>query len=353
MEYIRGVWYAAAWSDEVKSAAIVPRRLVEEPIVLFRKTDGQIAALLDRCPHRFAPLHLGTLIEDSIQCGYHGLVFNSSGQCVLNPRGQIPKAAIVRSFPVHERDGIIWLWVGKADTADTALIPDFGFLTEAKASSKIQGYIPTGGYYELCNDNIMDLSHIDYLHPTSLGGGSIGGVTPEIKQEGSNVHIRWTSRSQKAAPVYDHFLPKPGMHVDQVIEVYWQPAATMLLVNTMTPVGFGPERALVSKNIHLITPETAKSSHYFYAGTRNFAVDDVEVNQARGAAIRAAFENEDKPIIEAVQKSMEEETDILKLRPVLLAGDGGAMRARRILQMMRDREGAPPGAEELVADRSD
>jgi len=245
---------------------------------------------------------------------------------------------------VHERDGIVWIWLGAAEKANTALIPDYGFLSEAKASSKIEGYIPTAAYYELCNDNILDLTHIDYLHPASLGGGGIGSVTPEVTEEGTTVHIRWTCPGQKAAPVYDPFLPKRGMLVDQVIDVYWQPASNMQLTNTMTPVGLGVEHALVSNNVHLITPESARRSHYCYAGTRNFATDDFEVNRARAAAIQAAFETEDKPIIEAVQASMGEETDLLKMHPVFLTGDGGAMRARRILQTIRERERTAAGS---------
>ncbi len=338
MKFVRSVWYAAGWSSEIKPGELFHRRLLDEPVVFFRKPDGEVAALQDRCPHRFAPLHRGSLEGDRIQCGYHGLVFDSSGQCVRNPRGKVPDRARVRSFPVREQDGIVWSWFGEPSQAKSDLVPDYVFLGQAKPSSRIEGYIPTGGYYELCNDNIMDLSHIDFLHPTSLGSGSIGGVTPQVTQEGKTVHIRWSNSGERAAPIYDPFLPSPGMTVEQVIEVTWQPAANMLLTNTMTPAGYGSDRALISKNVHLITPETADRSHYFYAGTRNFAADDWSVNEARAAAIRSAFENEDKPMIEAVQKSMGPQGDLLNVRPVLLQGDGGAMLARRILHLLRERE---------------
>jgi phenylpropionate dioxygenase-like ring-hydroxylating dioxygenase large terminal subunit len=96
--------------------------------VLFRSGDGRVAALADRCSHRAAPLHMGTLVEEGIQCGYHGLVIDGSGRCVHIP-GQklIPEAARVRSYPVVEKDQMVWVWLGDPAKADPAAIVDYPY----------------------------------------------------------------------------------------------------------------------------------------------------------------------------------------------------------------------------------
>ena len=114
--YLRNAWYVAAWSDNLADGQLLSRTILKEPIVLFRKSDGHIAALQDRCPHRFAPLHMGKIVGgDRVQCPYHGLEFDSSGSCVLNPHGtkNIPPRARVRSYPVTEKHKAIWIWTGE------------------------------------------------------------------------------------------------------------------------------------------------------------------------------------------------------------------------------------------------
>lgn len=109
MTYLKNCWYMAGWSDELTDQ-LLSRRLFDQPILLYRKADGSVAALADRCPHRFAPLSLGTRMGDSVQCGYHGLTFDGTGQCVHNPfSNNIPAAAKVQSWAVIERHDIIWL----------------------------------------------------------------------------------------------------------------------------------------------------------------------------------------------------------------------------------------------------
>src|SRR5437868_583263 len=105
MPFLKNAWYMAGWAHEFTKAALLPRTVLGEPVVFFRKSDGAIAALADTCPHRLAPLHLGAVNKDRVRCGYHGLEFDASGACVHNPHGNgaIPAAARVAAFPVHEQ----------------------------------------------------------------------------------------------------------------------------------------------------------------------------------------------------------------------------------------------------------
>ena len=127
MQYLRNKWYQAGWSAELKAGELLHRRLLEEPVLLFRKTDGTAVAMLDRCPHRFAPLHMGKHLGDAVQCPYHGLQFGADGRCIANPHGPVPGAARIRNFPVAERYSALWIWMGDPAKADPDSIVPFDF----------------------------------------------------------------------------------------------------------------------------------------------------------------------------------------------------------------------------------
>src|SRR4051794_1081950 len=127
MELLKNAWYVAAWADEVKSTSLFHRRIADEQILIYRNENGVPIAMADRCPHRFVPLHLGQRHGDVIQCAYHGLRFDSTGACVLNPCGDvIPKAARVKTYPIVEKDKLLFVWTGDVDAADSSLLPDYG-----------------------------------------------------------------------------------------------------------------------------------------------------------------------------------------------------------------------------------
>lgn len=105
MSYLRNAWYVAGWQDEVENGGLFHRRILDEQILLVRDQAGMVHALADRCPHRFAPLHLGKRHGDVIECAYHGLRFDMGGRCVLNPQGEgaIPAGARTNELT---RDGL-------------------------------------------------------------------------------------------------------------------------------------------------------------------------------------------------------------------------------------------------------
>ena len=105
--YLRNSWYVAAWDHEVGSG-LFPVKMLGEDIVLYRKTDGSVAALEDACPHRKLPLSMGRIKGDTVECGYHGLTFDGTGTCTRVPGVEkIPHVACVRSYPIHERYGLL------------------------------------------------------------------------------------------------------------------------------------------------------------------------------------------------------------------------------------------------------
>ncbi|MES2262776.1 MAG: aromatic ring-hydroxylating dioxygenase subunit alpha [Pseudomonadota bacterium] len=341
MTFLRNTWYIAAWSDEIKAGALFNRTILNEPIVFFRKQDGSIGAITDRCPHRFAPLHLGTLKDDCVQCPYHGLKFASNGSCVHNPHGDgaIPKAAHVKAYPAVERHLAIWVWLGAPALADPNTIADYSFLSAAKPTARNTGYLYSKVSYQLLADNIMDLSHVDFLHPTTLGGGALTRSTAQVSEIGNKVRILWEAVNEVAPPGFAVHLPDPEGAADLWTDVVWSAPALMHLSSGITNNGRSFDDGVSTANLHMMTPETENSTHYFFANTRSFLTEDEGFNKFVDKMLVDVFTTEDKPMVEAQQEQMDGKT-LWELKPILLPGDAGAVRVRRVLErMIREESG--------------
>ena len=341
MNYLRNAWYVAAMHDELLPGNLLARTYLDEPLVLFRNAAGEPQALADRCPHRFAPLSAGKLCDGGniIQCGYHGLRFNGEGHCTGNPHGNgaIPKAAVIKAYVVRERHGLIWLWAGQPEEADESLIPDYSAATTAHPDGTIRGYMPTDCNAELFVDNILDLTHVDFLHPTTLGSGALSRVKAEVTDLGDqSVKISWISNGDVAPFMFDMHLREQGRPTEQWTEVTWTAPSTMLLRVGATLQGEAREAGVDTLNLHLATPESATRTHYWYWSTRSFSLTP-EANALATPMIVNAFKLEDKPMLEAQQQRIGT-SDFWSLKPVLLPGDAGAVRVRRKLRALIEAE---------------
>jgi phenylpropionate dioxygenase-like ring-hydroxylating dioxygenase large terminal subunit len=167
MAFLRNTWYVAANAYELDEG-IVARASCNEKIVMFRTSTGAIAALEDRCPHRFVPLSMGKRVGDTVQCAYHGLRFDAMGKCIEAPNDddKQKERICVKSYTAVERYAVIWLWMGDAERADPETIPDFSFFSNKEKFGSCQGYSHIKANYQLIVDNLLDLSHVHYLHPT-------------------------------------------------------------------------------------------------------------------------------------------------------------------------------------------
>src|SRR5438094_626299 len=113
VEFPRNQWYVAARSAEVDDQ-LFARRLLGEPVVLYRASAGHPIALADRCPHRQFPFSKSRRVGDTIECGYHGLQFDSNGRCLQIPQqDEVPSYLHAQAYPVRERWGFIWIWMGE------------------------------------------------------------------------------------------------------------------------------------------------------------------------------------------------------------------------------------------------
>lgn len=342
--YLRNAWYVAGFSDEVNTdQPLLARRLLDEPIVFFRTGDGEIRALQDRCPHRFVPLSGGKLIGDALQCPYHGLRFDGSGACSFNPHGDgsIPKAARVRSYPAFDRHGLLWFWPGDPALADDRLIPDYAFTTaRSDPGERVRGRLPTACNYQFVTDNLLDLTHADFLHAGTLGSGVFSRVRPQVEDlDERTVRISWWATGEPAPDFFAGFLREPEAPADQWLEATWTAPSLVMLRAGAAMAGEPPSSGYDGHILHTATPETASTCHYWYWGTQNRVLDE-ETTAHMHKMVRFAFEYQDKPILEAQQRACGS-ADIWSLKPVLLPGDAGAVRARRKLAALIERDGAP------------
>lgn len=339
MSFIQDAWYCAGLAKELRPGALKPITILGEPVVIYRKTDGAAAALSDRCPHRFAPLSMGKVCDGELQCPYHGLRFDASGRCTHNPHGDgsIPKAAKVRAFPLLEQHGALWIWMGDAAQADPAKLPDFSDTDEREGWSRIEGYLHVKANYQLMIDNLLDLSHVPFLHPF-LGGGAPppAEFRPDIRmeQKGDSVIAINEFHSMPNTPLYQMLWERgaPPALTDMRANMRWDPPSTLLLDTGATFVNQPRDHGPSAPSSHWLTPETETTTHYFWAAVRDRHVGNTEVSTQMAAGFAAAFRDEDEPMIEACQRNMGT-TDLMSLSPVLLQTDGSAVRARRIIKL--------------------
>ena len=348
MTFIRNAWYAAAWSHEIQRT-LLARTILQDPVVLFRREDGEAAALADRCPHRFVPLHRGTLKGDTVECGYHGLCFNAKGACVHNPHGNglVPRAAQVRDYPLAESQGVVWIWMGQPELADPAAIVCFEPL-EDPAFETVRGYLHVNANYQLISDNLLDLTHGQYVHPMFRNAAGPAAME-ESPVCGDTVWARFVRRDQLPNRYFKMLGFPPEQHGDHRNYMRWNPPGNLLLDVGMTTVGGRPEEGLSIPTTHLLTPETETTSHYFWAMSRNFKTHDQALSDELLRVGIDIFTNEDKPVIEAQQAYMRSETDLFKMRPILLSTDAPAVRARRILKERVEKEQAREAAVPVAA----
>jgi nitrite reductase/ring-hydroxylating ferredoxin subunit len=307
---VQNAWYLAAWSSEV-SVKPLARRICNEPVVLFRTLEGEATALIDSCAHRGAPLSLGTVVAKGIRCNYHGVVYGCSGQCVEIPNQDIiPPRAKVKRFPLVEKDQMLWMWIGDSDNADETLIVDYPFHGDPKWPCR-QTMSPVKGDYLLIADNLLDATHLAYVH-----GGTVGGSDPKVhmtassKLEATPKGLRYERlmRDAPPPPAYSACVTFPGM-IDRWQEFDFIAPGTVLQYSGGVPSG--ADRATAGaprfdmRIFHSATPATDNSCYYFYSVSNGHDVDDPHATEVIFEQVGAAIV-EDKLFIEAQQARVEE-----------------------------------------------
>jgi len=336
--FIRNQWYIAAAPDEVGREPL-GRWICGEPLVFFRRRDGVAVALEDRCPHRKYALSKGAVIGDDIQCFYHGLRFGGDGACTRIPgESKIPKSLCARAYPLVERQGWVWVWMGDADKADEALLPDFS-RNDAPGWKAVRGYNHINGHYQLFLDNAMDLTHLSFVHANSIGNAQVAEMPLETWTEGDIVRAQRRIPDGDSPPLFTKARGFTGK-IDRTQDITFEPPCHVH--NEVTAVAAGTndlENGLHWEVLNSFTPETERSTHYFWTVARAFAVDDDDISAMLAQGIHDTFE-EDIVVIEEQQILIDSDRSGTPLRSI--PADAAGLAVRRVIDRLLRAEGGAP-----------
>jgi vanillate O-demethylase monooxygenase subunit len=349
MNYVRNAWYVAAWSEQIDGGKPFAITILDEPVAIYRGESGRLVALEDRCVHRMAPLSLGRCEGDRLRCMYHGLLFSPEGAVVEIPgQAQIPPNARVRSYPVAERHSWVWVWMGEASEADEALIPPAVGLDHPDYILG-HGDLDYEAEARLINDNLLDFSHLSFVHANSFGTG------PEFAESHAKItpldrgirYQRWIentvgSSSRKSDTPMDNY-----MVYDFLLPGVLLMTGGIYPLGTAKACGYGaPDpadaRGGVTFTSQAVTPLTAKTSRYFFSWGPHRDHGDEALRDALMTMADMAF-GEDKVMIEAQQRVIDRTPDP-KVMPT--AHDKGVTMFNRLVERLArsEREGTRDAA---------
>jgi phenylpropionate dioxygenase-like ring-hydroxylating dioxygenase large terminal subunit len=323
-------WYVAATGDEV-GPALSARQVAGRRIVLFRRSDGVVGALDDRCAHRSAPLSMGALVDDTVVCGYHGFAYSSSGACVRVPsQAHVPYGASVRSFPVREDGPFVWVWLGNPARANSTDPPVPRPLRDA-GWTVFGGTMHVAANYMLLHDNALDRTHFPFVHPHRIHTGYAENPPP-LQVEVTETRVSY-SRTFAPAPLAEWQaqatgLPRSGGYVQRETGTFVTPALHVDEMDIIAP----DSQVLRGVFVRAFTPIDAAHTMVIWQAARNYALDDVTVSER----LREVYEGtmtEDQPLLEAIQAQPGATG-----HDVSAAADAPAIRAYQIVDRMLDEE---------------
>jgi phenylpropionate dioxygenase-like ring-hydroxylating dioxygenase large terminal subunit len=309
--FLRNSWYVAAWNHELIDGAKLARTILERPVVIYRGASGKVVALDDRCCHRAAPLSMGRIEGDDIRCMYHGMKFEPGGKCIQIP-GQdiIPPKLGVRSYPIVERYNLIWIWMGDVEKADPDLIVDYPPLAD-KNWRGLPCYMHYKANWLLIVDNLSDFAHLAFVHTHTLGGSEEYAYKSkptaiERLEDGFRVE-RWHMNAP-TPPYHKKVSPKPERVDRRNIARMYVPGI-FFMETLLSPAGAGAEKGNVEgakqyRNCQFFTPETKRSTHFFWDYLHDYELDDPNIALSLNKSMIEGF-LEDKYLIEGQQEVLD------------------------------------------------
>ena len=345
--FLKNCWYVAAWDHEILGDTLLSRTLLGQPVLLYRKDDGAVVAMDNKCCHRHAPLHMGRKEGDCVRCMYHGAKYDATGACVEVPgQDRIPPKLRQRVYPTVQRKRWVWIWMGDPALADDTLIPDAFSLDHPDWRWK-PSYLLYDCNYLLISDNLLDFSHLSYVHEKTFGGSpNIAEARPEVQRMERGVRVSRPVRGTVPAPYHQRLGSFEGK-VDRWFRYDFHVPGILLLdagVKSAATPDDDMSGALQFHSCQAITPETEKSTHYFFMQAHNFRLDDAVVTESIDQSQKRAF-IEDKQILEAQQRMIDNSPESPM---VAMAADAGLMQYRRLLSELIDLENKAPAVIPLV-----
>jgi vanillate O-demethylase monooxygenase subunit len=334
---VRNEWYVAATSGEL-DRTLRDRRLLHVSVLLYRSADGTAVGLQNRCPHRSFPLSHGQLDGDNVVCGYHGLTFGPDGACVRIPSQEtIPKAVQTVRFPLVERPPLVWIWMGDAGQADAARIPSHPWLSDP-AYAHLGGYFHVRSSYVRLHENVLDHTHFPFLHGDDISDVAYAQTHFEVAEEGDSVRMTRVLKDHPVIPVFGAAIGNRGHRVTRTSEACFKTPAFHVAHETIEDLdgGVNGRTEFHFKILHMFTPETATTTHYFWATARDVAIHDTQPEAGRQRA-EATFQ-QDVDALERIEEIWHQEDGI---REISVTADRAGLLMRRILARRALAEASP------------
>lgn len=341
LPYPRSQWYIAAYGFEL-GGKILGRRILGDPVIFYRTSDGEPVALWGLCRHRFMPLGEGRIENDCVVCPYHAYTYSKDGVCQsVATGGKASSHARLRKYPLVERGPLIWIWMGDPDEPDFGLLPD---ASDIGLGADSEGWRVDPAYTfamqaraALLVDNLFDLSHLAFIHAESIpGGGPIAMVPPHMETVDGRLKV---SRVLHDVVLDEDSLfnrsipPAKGKAIDAWLysEMY-----NPCLINASGPWIWEASEAkmqgkpLAKLNfVHGLTPETDTSTHYFGIMTRDYMLEDDQLSSFlvwQTDRVR----KEDVLVLESIEREIGKHGSTRS--EISTKVDEGALKARRVLQ---------------------
>jgi vanillate O-demethylase monooxygenase subunit len=337
----KNAWYVACTPDEIDGKPL-GRQICGEKIVFYRGQGGKVAAVEDFCPHRGAPLSLGFVRDGNLVCGYHGLEMGCEGKAVSMPGQRVRGFPGIRSYPVEERYGFIWVWTGDKEAADPATIHHLEWADNPEWAYG-GGLYHINCEYRLMIDNLMDLTHETYVHASSIGQKEIDEAPVTTKVEGEQVVTSRFMENIMAPPFWQAALRGNGLADDVPVD-RWQICRFNAPSHVMIEVGVAhagkggyhapAEYKASSIVVDFITPETETSHWYFWGMARNFKPQDAELTNTIREGQGKIF-GEDREMLELQQQNILRHPE---RKLLMLNIDAGGVQSRRIIDQWLSKE---------------
>ena len=200
--YLKDCWYVAGLSREFETSALTGQQVAGRPIVIWRTKKGSVVAFDDRCCHKRFPLSKSKLLDNGLlECAYHGLCYNDVGQCVkipAQPDDKIPEQARLRSIPIIEQDGLVWIWTGNPERSSDFQPPRTPEISDPKWNSMDSGPMHIPANYLLVIENLLDITHFYPLHDGNIGEYANSSLPIEL-EEGDSGGYRYVKTSRRAS----------------------------------------------------------------------------------------------------------------------------------------------------------
>lgn len=339
--FLQNCWYVAALDHELIDGRLLSRMLLGQHVLLFRGESGRLFALNDRCPHRGALLSKGRREGDAVRCMYHGIKFDGSGKCVQIPgQDMIPPKVRVPGYPLVQRGPFIWVWMGDPALADPALIVDLPYLEDSQWKG-IPAYLHYDANYLLIVDNLSDFAHLAFVHTKTLGGSEEYAFVTKptvIERLANGFRVERWHKNSDVPPFHRKVVRDKTTKVDRRNIATMQIPGIFMMETLFAPAGQDPRGPGTQeyRNCQFMTPETERSTHFFWSYLNNFEGADSTVSHSLLNSLIEGF-MEDKAIIERQQITLEEDPSFQMLA---ILADAPLVHFRRVLDKLLEAERA-------------